>query len=126
MALTVARNVDNKALVGELALLDNVAVLSEDAALLSNVALLGKIAALGKLAFLGLVATGIITSILLALMQLLRCPHCRRRPGGLAAHPFMGVNARLLVLGLFGVFPARSAPFRAYAPSSSDSSESIF
>ncbi len=49
-----------------------------------------------------------------------------RRPGGLAAHPFMGVNARLLVLGLFGVFPARSAPFRACAPLLSDSSESIF
>jgi hypothetical protein len=56
MALTVATNVDNKALVGELALLDNVAILSKDATLLSNVALLGKIAALGKLAFLGKVA----------------------------------------------------------------------
>jgi hypothetical protein len=53
MALTMATNVDNKALVGKLALLDNVAVLSKDAALLSNVALLGKIAVLGKLAFLG-------------------------------------------------------------------------
>jgi hypothetical protein len=49
-----------------------------------------------------------------------------RRPGGLAAHPFTGINARLLVLSLFGVFPVRSAPFRACAPSLSDSSESIF
>jgi hypothetical protein len=56
MASMVATNVDNKALVGELALLDNVAILSKYAALLSNVALLGKIAALGKLAFLGKVA----------------------------------------------------------------------
>ncbi len=56
MASTVARNVDNKALIGELALLDNVAILSKDAALLSNVALLGKTATLGKLAFLGKVA----------------------------------------------------------------------
>ncbi len=77
------------------------------------------------LAFLGKVATGIITSIPLALMQLLRCPHCRPCPGGFAAHPFMGVNARLLVLGLFGVFPAQSAPIRACAPLSSNSSESI-
>ncbi len=53
MALTVATNVDDKALIGKLALLDNVAVLSKDAALLSNVALLGKIAILGKLVFLG-------------------------------------------------------------------------
>ena len=53
MASTVATNVDDKALVGELALLNNVVVLSKDAALLSDVALLGKIAALGKLAFLG-------------------------------------------------------------------------
>jgi hypothetical protein len=52
MALTVATNVDDKALVGKLILLDNVAVLSKDATLLSNVALLGEIAALGKLAFL--------------------------------------------------------------------------
>jgi hypothetical protein len=52
MDLTVATNIDDKALVGKLALLDNVAVLSKDAALLSNVALLGKIAVLGKLAFL--------------------------------------------------------------------------
>jgi hypothetical protein len=37
----------------------------------------------------------------------------------------MGVNARLLVLGLFGVFPERSVPIRACAPLSSDSSESI-
>ena len=56
MASMVAMNVDNKALVGELALLDNVAILSKDATLLSNVALLGKIAALGKLAFLDKVA----------------------------------------------------------------------
>ena len=56
MASMVATNVDDKALVGQLALLNNVAVLSKDAALLSNVALLGKIAALGKLAFLGKVA----------------------------------------------------------------------
>ncbi len=56
MALTVATNVDDKALVGKLALLDNVAVLSEDATLLSNVALLGKFTALGKFAFLGKVA----------------------------------------------------------------------
>ncbi len=56
MALMVATNVDDKALIGKLALLDDVAVLSKDAALLSNVALLGKIAALGKLAFLGKVA----------------------------------------------------------------------
>ncbi len=53
MALTVATNVDDKALVGKLTLLDNVAVLSKNAALLSNVALLGKIVILGKLAFLG-------------------------------------------------------------------------
>jgi hypothetical protein len=53
MASTVATNVDDKALVGELALLDNAAILSKDTALLSNVALLGKIAVLGKLAFLG-------------------------------------------------------------------------
>ncbi len=53
MALTVATNVDDKALVGKLALLNNVAILSKDAALLSNVALLGKITILGKLAFLG-------------------------------------------------------------------------
>jgi hypothetical protein len=58
-------------------------------------------------------------------MQLLRCPHCRRHPDGLAAHPFTGINARLLVLGLFGVFPARSAPIRACAPSSSNSSKLI-
>jgi hypothetical protein len=58
-------------------------------------------------------------------MQLLCCPHHRRRPGGLAAHPFMGVNARLLVLGLFGVFPVQLAPIWACAPSSSDSSELI-
>jgi hypothetical protein len=56
MTLTVATNVDNKALVGELALLNDVAVISKDAALLSNVALLGKIAVLGKLVFLGKVA----------------------------------------------------------------------
>jgi hypothetical protein len=53
MASTVATNVDNKALIGELTLLDNVAVLSKDAALLSDIALLGIIAILGKLAFLG-------------------------------------------------------------------------
>jgi hypothetical protein len=56
MPLTVATNVDDKALVGELALLDNVVVLSKDAALLSDIALLGKIATLGKLAFLSKVA----------------------------------------------------------------------
>jgi hypothetical protein len=39
-------------------------------------------------------------------MQLLRCPHRRRRPGGLAAHPFTGVNARLLVLDLFWSLPS--------------------
>ena len=55
-----------------------------------------------------------------------RKSHRGRCPGGLAAHPFTGVNARLLVFGLFGVFPARSAPFRACAPLLSDSSESIF
>jgi hypothetical protein len=75
--------------------------------------------------FLGEVASGVITSIPLALMQVLRCPHRRRRPGGLAAHPFKGVNARLLVRGLFGVFPAQSAPIQACAPLSSDSSELI-
>ncbi len=69
---------------------------------------------------LGKVVTSVITSIPLALMQLLCCPHRRRRPGGLVAHPFTGVNARLLVLGLFGVFPARSAPIRACAPLSSN------
>jgi hypothetical protein len=58
-------------------------------------------------------------------MQSLRCPHCRRCPGSLAAHPFTGVNAHLLVLGLFGVFPAQSAPIRACAPSLSNSSKSI-
>jgi hypothetical protein len=63
MALTVAMNVDDKALVGKLALLDNIAVLSKDAALLSDVALLGKIAVLGKLAFLGkVVVLGKFTS----------------------------------------------------------------
>jgi hypothetical protein len=104
------------------------------AALLSDIAFLGKIAVLGKLAFLskspslansplGKVITGVITSIPLALMQSLRCPHRRRCPGGLAAHPFTGVNARLLVLGLFGVFPARLVPIRACARSSSDSSK---
>jgi hypothetical protein len=63
MASSVATNVDNKALVGELTLLDNVAILSKDAALLSDVALLGKIAVLGKLAFLGkVVVLGKITS----------------------------------------------------------------
>jgi hypothetical protein len=63
MALTVATNVDDKALVGKLTLLDNVAILSKDAALLSNVALLGKIAILGKLAFLGkVVVIGKFTS----------------------------------------------------------------
>jgi hypothetical protein len=56
MALMVARNVDNKALVGKLTLLDNIAVLSKDAALLSDIALLGKIATLGKVAYLGKVA----------------------------------------------------------------------
>jgi hypothetical protein len=56
MASTVATNIDDKALVGELALLNNVAVLIKDAALLSSVALLGKIATLSKLAFLGKVA----------------------------------------------------------------------
>jgi hypothetical protein len=34
-----------------------------------------------KLVFLGKVANGIITSIPLALIQALRCPHCGRRPG---------------------------------------------
>ncbi len=58
-------------------------------------------------------------------MQSLRCPHCRCHPGGLAAHPFTGVNARLLVLGLFGVFPVQSAPIQACAPSSSNSSKLI-
>jgi hypothetical protein len=58
-------------------------------------------------------------------MQSLCCPHCRHCPGGLAAHPFMGVNARLLVLGFFGVVPAQSAPIQACAPSSSDSSKLI-
>jgi hypothetical protein len=56
MAMMVAMNVDDKALVGKLALLDSVAVLSKDAALLSDAALLGKIATLGKLAFLNKVA----------------------------------------------------------------------
>jgi hypothetical protein len=37
-----------------------------------------------KFSFLGKVATGIIVSILLALMQALRCPHRRHCPGAIA------------------------------------------
>jgi hypothetical protein len=114
MALTVATNVDGKALVGELALLNNVAILSKDAALLSNVALLGKIAALGKLAFLGkaavlgkftswqsranspssaklplgsLPAAGVDAGVALSSSRTLpwrRCHHCRRSAGVIA------------------------------------------
>jgi hypothetical protein len=69
-----------------------------------------------ELAFFSKVATGVITSILLALMQALRCPHCGRCLGAIAiipvmvlassrmlpwrscGPPFAGVNARLLVV----------------------------
>jgi hypothetical protein len=69
-----------------------------------------------KLAFFGKVATGVIASILLALMQALRCPHCGRHLGAIAiiatvalaslqtlpwwfcGPPFTGVDARLLVV----------------------------
>jgi hypothetical protein len=69
-----------------------------------------------KLAFFGKVATGVISSIPLALMQALRCPHCRRCLGAIAiitivalaslrtslwqtcGLPFTGINARLLVV----------------------------
>ncbi len=136
MALTVATNVDNKALVGKLALLNNIAVLSKDAALLSIVALLGKLppwanspslAKLPSLAnsplgevmqtcFLWQIATGVIASIPLALMQALCCPHCRHCLGAVdiiavvalassrtlpwrsCGPPFTGVNAFLLFI----------------------------
>jgi hypothetical protein len=69
-----------------------------------------------KLAFFGKVATGVIASILLALMQAWRCPHCGHCLGAIAiiavvalvssqtspwrscGPPFMGVDARLLVV----------------------------
>jgi hypothetical protein len=66
-----------------------------------------------KLAFFGKIATGVIASIPLALMQALRCLHCGRYLGAVAiiavmvlaslqtspwrscGPPFKGVNARL-------------------------------
>jgi hypothetical protein len=69
-----------------------------------------------ELAFFSKVSTGVIASILLALMQALRCPHCgcclgaiaiiaivalvssRTLPWRSCGPPFMGVNARLLVV----------------------------
>ncbi len=96
MALMVAMNVDDKALVGKLALLDNVAVLSKDAALLSNIAFLGKNAALGKLAFLGKVAVlGKFTSW----QSRAKLPSSAKLPLGSSQHP-TGVDAGVALSSL--------------------------
>ncbi len=61
-----------------------------------------------ELAFFGKVATGVIASIPLALMQALRCPHCRRCLGAIA------------IIAVMALASSRTSPWRSCGPPFTD------